>query len=65
MLEVGAFRGDTTLTLALNTPESTRIVSLDILEDHGAAYRGHPAERKITRHTGTLATLPALGPFAC
>ena len=63
-MEVGAFRGDTTLILALNTPESTRIISLDILEDHGVAYRGHPAERKVTRHVGTLATLPTFGLFA-
>jgi hypothetical protein len=64
ILEVGGFRGDTALILALNTPNSTRIVSLDILEDHGGNYRGHPAERKITRHIGTLGTLPAVGPFA-
>jgi predicted O-methyltransferase YrrM len=63
VLEVGSYRGDTALTLALNTRDTTRVVAVDTLEEHGRAYRGHPLERKITRHVGALATLPEQEPF--
>jgi hypothetical protein len=63
VLEVGGFRGETTLALALNTPTETRITSLDVDPDHGQVYNGHAAAEKIERWVGPLSSLPAREPF--
>jgi Methyltransferase domain len=63
ILELGSFEGHAALMLAANTSESTRITTVDILENHGAVYRDTPFADRITRHVGTIETLPDNGPF--
>ena len=63
VLEIGSFQGHAALMLAANTQESTRITAVDILEDHGAVYRGTSFAERITRHAGTVETLDDRGPY--
>jgi hypothetical protein len=63
ILEIGSFQGHAALMLAENTPAETTITTVDILEDHGAVYRDGPFRDRITRHVGTVSTLPDTGPY--
>jgi SAM-dependent methyltransferase len=63
VLEVGSFQGHAALMLAANTPDTTRITAVDILEDHGAVYRGSALAERIDRHVGTIETLPDRDPY--
>jgi hypothetical protein len=54
ILEMGSYLGYTAKLLAENTDEQTRITTLDEYPDHGTAYRGTAAERKIDRRVGKI-----------
>mgnify|MGYP001176705645 CR=1 FL=1 len=53
ILEIGSFRGYTTLLMAEHAPES-RIVAVDLNPDHGEAYRGTKAGERIERRVGAV-----------
>lgn len=52
VLEIGSYLGVTARLLAENTSPECRIFALDLDSGHGRAYRGLPAESKITRLVG-------------
>ena len=52
ILEIGSYKGTTAKLMAENSGPDTRIFTLDIDPDHGSAFRGTPAEEKITRIIG-------------
>ncbi len=52
ILEIGAYKGNTTKLMAENTGPETRIFTLDIDPNHGEAFLGTPEEAKITRIIG-------------
>jgi|GEM_PF-795763 len=54
ILELGSYRGDTARLLAENTPETTRICTVDMHPDHGSSYRGTPVEPRIDRKVGRI-----------
>ena len=54
VLELGSFRGYTTLALAQNIPEDGRVVAVDLAPDHGEAYRGRPEAMRIERRVGAI-----------
>jgi predicted O-methyltransferase YrrM len=54
VLEVGSFRGYTTMVLAEHTPEETRVVAFDRDPRHGSAYRDLPIAEKIERRVGEV-----------
>lgn len=61
IFEMGTFLGQTTRLLALNSPPTSQIVTLDLPRDRvtfnvGEAYRGTPEERKILQLYGDSLT---------
>jgi hypothetical protein len=54
ILEMGSYLGYTAKLLAENTDALARITTLDEYPDHGTAYRGTAAERKIDRRVGKI-----------
>ena len=52
ILEIGSYKGSTARLLAENTPDDTRIWTLDQDPEHGSAYRGTPLESRIHRVVG-------------
>ncbi len=60
ILEVGSYRGYTARMIAENTPDDTRIWTLDVDPRHGAAYADSPVRTKIERLVGR-ATLELAG----
>lgn len=65
ILEIGSYKGSTARLLAENTPEDTRIWTLDMDPNHGEAYRGTPHESRIERIIGKVENplLDPHGPF--
>lgn len=63
ILEVGSYKGVTALLMAENTPETATIFALDRDINHGEAYAGLPAQRKIVRLVGDC-TPDILSPHA-
>lgn len=58
LMEVGSFRGYTSLFLAQHTGDDARLVTVDQYPEHGEAYRDTPFAARIERRVGE--TGPAL-----
>lgn len=54
ILELGSYRGDTARLIAENTGDDTRICTVDIHPDHGAAYRDLALAKRIDRKVGAI-----------
>jgi SAM-dependent methyltransferase len=54
ILELGSYRGETARLLAENTPATTRICTVDVHPDHGAAYKDTPLASRIDRKVGEI-----------
>ena len=54
ILELGSYRGDTARLIAENTGDDTRICTVDIYPDHGAAYKDLLLARRIERRVGAI-----------
>jgi hypothetical protein len=52
LMEVGSFRGYTSLFLAQHTSSDARIVTVDAYPDHGEAYKNTPYADRIERRVG-------------
>lgn len=65
VLEIGSYKGATAKLIAENTPESTHVWPLDVVPEHGSAYRGTPLESRIHRLVGGVSydLLKEHGPF--
>jgi hypothetical protein len=65
VLEIGSYKGATAKLIAENTPESTHVWPLDVVPEHGSAYRGTPLESRIHRLVGAVSHdyLKDHGPF--
>ena len=65
VLEIGSYKGATAKLIAENTPESTHVWPLDVVPEHGSAYRGTPLEARIHRLVGAVSydLLKEHGPF--
>jgi predicted O-methyltransferase YrrM len=51
-MEIGSFRGYTTLFLAQHTDEGAHIVAVDKNPEHGEAYKDDPVASRIERRVG-------------
>ncbi|HEV3351788.1 MAG TPA: class I SAM-dependent methyltransferase [Acidimicrobiales bacterium] len=53
-LELGSYRGHVALAIASHMPDDSRLVTVDIIPEHGEAYKGADVSRRIERRVGAI-----------
>lgn len=54
ILELGSYKGYTALAMARQFSADQRLITVDVLPDHGSAYAGRPEAQQIERRVGAV-----------